>query len=184
MPQSVGKKFEKAIRDSLDTDRVFYHKLQDSTGTFSGGTQLRFSSKQPYDMFLWDTEAQLFYALEAKTTKNNVFSFEDIHIQGKQPNKMIHKHQIVGLKKMLKYPNTIAGFLFNFRLEEQKVQHTYFQNISDFLVMIERINKKSFNEKDLLLYNPISIDGTLKKVNWTWDITKFLDGIKETKDGV
>ena len=40
--------------------------------------------------------------------------------------------------------------------------------------MYNSLNKKSFNEKDLLNYNPILIEGKKKIKNWTWDLEKFL----------
>lgn len=109
-----------------------------------------------------------------KTTKNNSFSFEDINIEEKQPSKMIHKHQILALLDYAKYNNVKVGFLFNFRSEESVTEVTYYQNICDFVRMISEINKKSFNEKDLLKYNPIEITGKKKRVNYVWDIDKFL----------
>jgi len=112
--------------------------------------------------------------LELKTTKNGGFSFEDISIEGKQPSRMIHKHQIVALIEYGKYANVFAGFLFNFRNEESGNEITYYQNIRDFVKMISEINKKSFNEKDLLKYNPIEIIGNKKRINYVWDIDKFL----------
>ena len=112
--------------------------------------------------------------MELKTTKNGSFSFEDISIEGKQPSKMIHKHQIMALIEYGKYANVFAGFLFNFRNEESGKEITYYQSICDFIRMINEINKKSFNENDLLKYDPIEINGKKKRVNYLWDIDKFL----------
>ncbi len=87
---------------------------------------------------------------------------------------MIHKHQIMALLEYEKYNNVSSGFLFNFRNEKTGSEITYYQSICDFLRMINEINKKSFNEKDLLKYNPIEIIGKKKRVNYLWDIDKFL----------
>ena len=87
---------------------------------------------------------------------------------------MIHKHQILALMEYAKYNNVHAGFLFNFRNEESGNEVTYDQNICDFIRMISEINKKSFNERDLLKYSPIEITGKKKRVNYVWDIDKFL----------
>ena len=87
---------------------------------------------------------------------------------------MIHKHQIMALIDYGKYANVRAGFLFNFRNEEAVNEITYYQSICDFVKMINEINKKSFNEKDLLKYNPIEITGNKKRTNYVWDIDKFL----------
>lgn len=40
--------------------------------------------------------------------------------------------------------------------------------------MIESLDKVSFNENDLLKYPHIVIEGSRKRVNWTWNIEKFL----------
>ena len=87
---------------------------------------------------------------------------------------MIHKHQIISLEKLDKYEGVISGFIFNFRLENETIEHTYFQSIIDFLKMYNSLNKKSFNEKDLLHYNPIVIEGKKKIKNWSWNLEKFL----------
>lgn len=76
---------------------------------------------------------------------------------------MIHKHQILALDKFSKYENVIAGFIFNFRKNNETEEITYFQYIDDFLLMVNNINKKSFNEKDLNNYNAIPINGIKKE---------------------
>lgn len=172
-----GKKFESAIKKATP-DYVMYHRLNDSTGTFSGGNNLRFSTQQPCDAFLWNGKTNTFYALELKTSKSGSFSFEDIDCNEKQPSKMIHKHQILSLEKLGKYKGVVSGFIFNFRLENETVEHTYFQQIDNFLVMYRELNKKSFNEKDLLKYNPIVIEGRKKIKNWAWNMEKFLNESK------
>lgn len=168
-----GKKFENAIKSAVP-DYVLYHRLSDSTGTFSGGNNLRFSAKQPCDAFLFDGKRKRLYCLELKTSKSGCFSYEDINCKEEQQSKMIHKHQILSLEKLERYEGVMSGFIFNFRLENETIEHTYFQNIIDFLKMYNSLNKKSFNEKDLLNYNPIVIEGKKKIKNWTWDLEKFL----------
>lgn len=173
-----GKKFENAIKSTIP-DYVLYHRLNDSTGTFSGGNNLRFSPKQPCDVFLFDGKRKLLYCLELKTSKFGSFSYEDINCKEKQTSKMIHKHQILSLEKLGKFQGVISGFLFNFRLEDETIERTYFQNISDFLKMYNSLNKKSFNEKDLLKYRPTIIEGKKKIKNWSWNIEKFLTDMGE-----
>lgn len=177
-----GKKFENAIKAAVP-DNVLYHRLNDSTGTFSGGNNLRFSSKQPCDAFIFDGKSGKMYCIEMKTSKSGSFSYEDINCKEKQPTKMIHKHQILSLEKLGEYEGVISGFLFNFRLENETIERTYFQHIDDFLIMYHSLNKKSFNEKDLLKYNPIVIEGHKKIKNWTWDIKSFLEKNGEKING-
>ncbi|MEY8352606.1 hypothetical protein AALB39_04525 [Lachnospiraceae bacterium 54-53] len=169
-----GKVFENAFKKSIP-DYVLYHRLNDSTGTFSGGSNLRFSPKQPCDAFLWNGQTNTFYSLELKTSKSGSFSYEDINCEEKQTSKMIHKHQILSLDKLSKYDGVVSGFIFNFRDESESFERTYFQEICDFLSMIGELNKKSFNEKDLLEYSPVQIIGRKKIKNWTWNVEKFLN---------
>lgn len=91
---------------------------------------------------------------------------------------MIHKHQIMELLNYSKFENVRAGFLFNFRDENIGTEETYFQEINNFIKMTVGINKKSFNRKDLIQYNPVEIIGKKKRVNYSWDINKFLSEIR------
>lgn len=172
-----GKIFETNFKKSVP-EYILYHRLNDSTGTFSGGSNLRFSPKQPCDAFLWNGKTNTFYALELKTSKSGSFSYEDIKSDEKQTCKMIHKHQILSLSDLSRYGGVVSGFIFNFRLSDETIERTYFQGIRDFLIMTNEIDKKSFNESDLLRYNPIVIAGRKKIKNWSWNIEKFLDDTK------
>lgn len=172
-----GKVFETNFKKSIP-NYVLYHRLNDSTGTFSGGSNLRFSPKQPCDAFLWNGRTNTFYALELKTSKSGSFSYEDVNCDEKQTSKMIHKHQILSLDNLSDYVGVVSGFVFNFRLENEGIERTYFQEICNFLVMTKELDKKSFNEKDLLIYNPIEIEGRKKIKNWSWNIEKFLNDTK------
>jgi len=175
-----GKRFESAIKNSVPA-YCLYYRLPDPPQSFNQSNTLRFSWKNPCDAFIFDSQSSIFYALELKTTKSKSFSFEDINIEGKQPSRMIHKHQILALKDYADFKNVVSGFIFNFRNEDNNIEITYFQGISDFLIMVERIGKKSFNEKDLLEYSPMEIVGNKKRVHYTWDIDKFLKEIDKLK---
>lgn len=108
------------------------------------------------------------YTLELKSVGTKSISFE----RTKEDNGVIHKHQIDNLLKFSKYKNVISGFLLDFRLSGK----TYFLEINDFLKLIKSIDKKSFNEKDLLQFcNPIEIEKKKLKVNYRYNIQKFLE---------
>lgn len=77
---------------------------------------------------------------------------------------MIHKHQILALKEYGEFNNTLAGFIFNFRNEKQQYRNYILSRYKDFTIMINEVNKKSFNKNDLLKYNPIEINGTKKEL--------------------
>lgn len=166
-----GKRFEADIQKSIPTN-IFYYRINDSTGKFSGGTELRFSNLQPCDSFLFDTQKKRLYALELKSTKGSFFSFERID-EDVNYKKMIHKHQILSLLDFATYENICCGFLFNFR-KKDGTEKTYFQEIHHFINMINTIDKTSFNEKDLLQHHPIEIEGKKLRKYYRWNIDKFL----------
>jgi penicillin-binding protein-related factor A (putative recombinase) len=73
---------------------------------------------------------------------------------------------------MSKYTNVISGFILDFRLSGL----TYFCEIEKFIYMTEHLNKKSFNESDLLQWcNPIIIEKRKLKVNYRYNIEKFIE---------
>ena len=91
---------------------------------------------------------------------------------------MVHKHQILGLLEMSKYDHVQAGFVCNFRDEDNNTERTYYQSVQNFLKMTDDINKKSFNEMDLILNGAIKIKGTKYKVNHYWDVDSFMKGFR------
>lgn len=163
-----GKKFEAAIKKSVP-DYALVIRLNDSAQAFKQSNLARFTPKNPCDYIVFDSEAKTLYCLELKTTKSKSITFEDIY-SDKEESKMIHKHQIMSLREFSNFKNVIAGFIFNFRDDINNMERTYFQRIEDFLKMCRHINKKSFNELDLLVNNAVVINGIRKKVNYTWDI--------------
>lgn len=177
--KNSGKIFEEDVRLSIPS-YCFFHRLKDPPQSFSKKKgDLRFSWKNPCDVMIFDTKKRLFYALELKSTKNGSMSFEDINIEEKQPKKMIHKHQIESLLEFSKYENIKSGFIFNFRNEDNGTQNTYYQEINDFIKMTNSINKKSFNEKDLMNFSPIFIHGDKKRTHYKWDFDKCLFEVLE-----
>lgn len=173
---NTGKRFETDIKNSIP-ENVFYYRIKDSTGKFSGGKELRFSSKQPCDCFLYN--GINLYTIELKSIKGTSFSFEDVNSDVNYTKK-IHKHQILSLLKFAKFENIISGFIFNFR-KKDGTQKTYFQFIDDFLDMTKNVNKTSFNEKDLLKFHPIELEGTKLKKNYRWNIEKLMDDIDKSQ---
>ena len=101
-----------------------------------------------------------------------VISFE----REKSDKGVIHKHQIVTLDEFSKYQNIVSGFILDFRLSDK----TYFCSIENFLNLINTINKKSFNEDDMIKYgNSIEIPKRKLKVNYRYDINNFIKLSKE-----
>lgn len=109
----------------------------------------------------------ILYTLELKSVGSKSISFE----REKTDKGIIHKHQIDNLLKFSTYENVISGFLFDFRLSNC----TYFCMIEEFINMINYLDKKSFNEKDLFKWcNPIKIEKKKLKINYRYNISKFL----------
>ena len=110
---------------------------------------------------------EVLYTLELKSVGTTSISFE----RTKEDKGVIHKHQIDNLEKFSTYKNVVSGFVLDFRLSDK----TYFCMIEEFVNMVNNLDKKSFNEKDLYKWcNPIEIEKKKLKVNYRYDICKFL----------
>ena len=64
LAKNVGKRFEENWKASIPSD-VFYYRLKDQAQSFGGCSNLRFSSKNPCDCFLFSSPYM--YALELKS---------------------------------------------------------------------------------------------------------------------
>lgn len=168
-----GKKFELAFKNSIP-DYCLTIRLNDSAQAFQKSNLARFTPKNKCDFIVFNSLSQILYCLELKSTKYKSMSFENIYSDEKQ-DKMIHKHQILALHEFSEFKNVVAGFVFNFRDEKNDMERTYFQRITDFLKMCKSINKKSFNELDLIMSNAIKLEGVKKKTNYTWNVEKLLE---------
>ena len=165
---NIGKVFEQNWRKSVP-DNVFYYRPPDSASSFGDNSKLRFSAKSPCDCFMFN--GKVLYTLELKSVSTKSISFE----REKTDKGVIHKHQIDNLLKFSTYENVISGFLFDFRLSNR----TYFCIIEEFENMINHLDKKSFNEKDLFEWcNPVEIEKKKLKVNYRYNVEKFLHDTK------
>ena len=78
------------------------------------------------------------------------------------------------MKSCINYKNIISGFIIDFR----GTDHTWFLHIREWDKLISCITKKSFNESDLLSYShPLLISKTKLKVNYRYDINKFIQDV-------
>lgn len=162
--KNIGKVFEENWKKSIPKN-VWYYRPPDSAQSFGNTTNLRFSAKSPCDCFMFNGE--VLYTLELKSVGTTSISFE----KTKEDKGVIHKHQIDKLLEFSTYKNIISGFLLDFRLSDK----TYFCMIEEFVNMINRLGKKSFNESDLFKWcNPIEIEKKKMKVNYKYSVEKFL----------
>lgn len=165
--KNIGKVFETQFSNSVPPYALLY-RLSDSAQSFGGCNNLRFSSKSPFDYILWDSNKRILYALELKTAKGKSISFE----RTKEDHGEIHWHQIAGLEKWSKYNGITAGLIIEFR----ELETTVFIAISEFRRLIDVIPKKSFNFKDLEIYDiQYTIIGQTKlRTRYKYDVDSFL----------
>lgn len=173
MNKNTGKNFESVFK----TSAPFYLKvtrIPDPPQSFTQRSDTKFSKKNPYDFEAYDSVHRIQYSLELKSTSQKYLTYhtsKEEEKSGKSAN--IQWHQIEGLTKASEYDNCIAGFMFNFRLDNGE-QLLYFMNIKDFNKMRNKINKKSCNVIDISLNGGVKINGEKLRVNYRWDLDDFL----------
>lgn len=171
MSSNTGKRFEADFKKSIPSYALLY-RLPDSAQAFGGGGNLRFSSKNPFDFLLWDSRRHILYALELKTVEGGSISFE----RSKEEKGVIHYHQIMGLSEWNKYDGVKCGFIIEFR----KIEKTVFIDIDEFNKLINLVNKKSFNYKDLENYKICytTIGQVKARTRYTYKVDEFLTSMK------
>ena len=123
-------------------------------------------------MYLYPT----LFTLELKSTEGTSMTFyrKDFINDGKKHSFMIKKNQLEGLSESNKFKGIISGLVLNFR----KYNHTYFMFINDANNMIRDIDRKSFNEKDVISNNGYLIEQRLKKVKYNYNLQKFIEDMQ------
>lgn len=168
MAKNEGKKFEEDFSSSVPS-YCYVHRLRDSAQSYNNNEETSFSWDNECDFFVFNDETRIFYAIECKSTKYKSMSVQ--LNEDDKSSKMVKLHQIESLKKISKYKNTVAGLLLNFRDENNDNQRTYFIDIKNFIGMMNQINKKSFNELDLLTVGKaIKIQGEKKRTRYRWNL--------------
>lgn len=118
-----------------------------------------------------------FFCLELKSVSGKSISFE--RTKAKEDKGEIHYHQIEYLKSCLSFENVIPGLIIDFR----GTDNTWFLHINQWDALINSIAKKSFNELDLLSYSyPILISKKKLKINYRYDINKFIQDVTKLED--
>lgn len=167
MARSVGKQFEDNFKKSVPNYALSYRPPDSAQGFDVGASnKLRFSRHSPCDLMVFDGTRNLFLTLELKTFQGSC-SFE----RDKNEKGIVHYYQIEKLKEFANYKRVISGLVLDFR----STGNTYFLNINDWDNLISHIEKKSFNEQDLLEYaSPILIEKEKLKVNYRYDVELLL----------
>lgn len=139
------------------------YRLRDNASSFANGTNTRFTSSNICDYFLLDDISKTLFLIECKSSKGTSI-----------PLTMVRDNQIQGLLEANKHA-LIAGLLINFRNIHND---TFFISINDYIRMIENLNKKSFNIKDLIEHNALKINSVRKRTRYTYDILKMIHDLK------
>lgn len=174
MAKNTGKNFESIIKSNAPS-YLKVTRIPDPPQSFTQRSDTRFSKKNPYDFDAFDSVHRINYCLELKTVSQKYLTYHTSRKdeeEGKVAN--IKWHQIEGLTKASEYDNVIAGFLFNFRLDNGE-QLLYFLNIIDFNEFRKNTNKKSLNIMDVSLSGGIKINGEKMRVNYRWNLDEFLE---------
>ena len=173
---NLGKKFERQWKISADNQEVFCLRLNDSDLSFNQNKELRsrFTMQNPCDFIMFN-QGNLF-ALELKSTH-----LKSIGIQREpKDNGMIKLHQINSLLHFRQYEGVISGFILNYRDDENiRNEKTYFLDIIDFNKFLCDSEKKSINQNDVILYNGLLINQTIKRTLYTYDVKGILDRLVE-----
>lgn len=111
---------------------------------------------------MFDDDTKTLFLIECKSTKGTSI-----------PLTMVRDNQIKGLQEASKH-KLVAGFLINFRNDNND---TFFIDIEKFTNMIETIDKKSFNIKDLISNNATRIQCEKKRTRYKYDIQGMVNDL-------
>lgn len=174
MAKNTGKNFESIIKSNAPS-YLKVTRIPDPPQSFTQRSDTRFSKKNPYDFEAFDSIHRINYCFELKSVAQKYLSYHTSQEDEKEKKSAhIQWHQIEGLTKASEYDNVIAGFLLNFRLDNGE-QLLYFLNIKDFNKFRKSTNKHSLNIMDITLNGGIKINGEKLRVNYRWDLDKFLE---------
>lgn len=158
MSQNPGKIFEQSIKDSAP-ETCWIYRFRDNAASFSGSTSTRFASSNICDYLCFDDLSKTLFLWELKSTQSTSL-----------PLSMVRENQIKSLLEASTH-KLVAGLICNFRNNNND---TFFIEINNFKRMIDKINKKSFNVKDLEKYNGVRIDSFKKRTRYKYDIEKLV----------
>lgn len=174
---SKGKIFERNFAQAAERQQIFCLRLNDSSQAYQADTKNKthFTPHNKCDFLLHFKGIIL--PFELKSTK-----FKSISIQRTDEDEktyMIKKHQIDSLIKLSQYDEVIAGFILNFRTEEDNGDivddNTYFISIQQFSNFLYENDKSSINKLDVINYGGIRLDCTKMRKYFTYDINKLLN---------
>lgn len=173
MVKNEGKKFETILKSNAPPYLKIV-RIPDPPQSFTQRNDTKFSKKNPYDFEVFDSLHRIQYSWELKTTSQKYLSYHTCEEDEKEKKSAnIQWHQIDGLTKASEYDNCLAGFMFNFRLDNGE-QLLYFMNIKDFNKFRQSTNKKSLNIMDISFNGGVKIKGEKLRKNYRWNLDEFL----------
>ncbi|GFN32388.1 hypothetical protein [Paenibacillus xylaniclasticus] len=182
---NAGKKFEQSWKESCEKTSFYYHRLPD-TMKWKKDDSSRFTLENPYDSLLY-AKPHLF-VLELKSTQKESISFIPYsdstkpyeNPENKLSGIMIKPHQVKALMHESTKDGVISGFVLNYRVNKSKKNpkpnEVFFVHIDDFL-KYANISKMSSINREICRQIGVKVEGRLKKVNYTYDIEKFVEDI-------
>lgn len=156
--QNAGKIFESDIKASVP-DRCWFYRLRDNASSFAGGDKTRFTSSNICDCLILDDKTRTLFLVECKSTKGTSI-----------PLTMIRENQRKGLIEASQHC-LVAGLLVNFRNENND---TFFILIDDYIDMVDNLDKKSFNIKDLMENGAVRVECDKKRSRWKYNLEKLI----------
>jgi hypothetical protein len=196
-----GKQFEEDFKSSCQKTLFFFLRLVDSVkwGNSEGST---FTPKNIADAVFFTSP--LFWILELKSTEGSGISFSPYETLKENPElvntapwlketKLIKDGVETKTQRMIKYSQVkdlmkineshgnegvICGFILNYRERVLKTKtipnRVFFLHISDFIDFAKTTGKSSISLEDAESIG-VEIFGTIKKVNYTYDISDFIN---------
>ncbi|PAV30373.1 hypothetical protein CIL05_07840 [Virgibacillus profundi] len=114
---NYGQNFEKDVQQSCKKEKTWFMRIKDVYIPFNLRNRIR-TSRNDYDCLVFNNKT--LFPLELKTTDKKSISMKE---------EIIKAHQVEKLAEANTYEDVIAGFLFNFRNEENS---TFFVPIEEY----------------------------------------------------
>ena len=171
-----GKAFEKDFQEAAKNDELFVLRLHDTSLSWQHEKTSRFQPENPCDFLIY--ELPNLFAIECKST-----CYKSLTIQRDikdKTSKMIKAHQINSLVNFAQQEGVFAGFLFNFRDDEDISNNvTYWLSIQNFSKFLCENDKQSINKLDCIQYGAVIIEQKIKRTHYTYNIKKMLEDIRK-----
>lgn len=183
MSKNPGKEFEAQFESSANSvENMFFYRIKDVLHTsLKPGARV---SKNKFDSFIYKHPNLV--CVELKSVQSKSIGFQKDKLDKR--NKHIKWHQIDSLQKAVDTYGIIAGFVFNFRMEDS--EETYFIHIDQFLEYknvaenkLEHTYKSKVNEKSITLdicrEIGMSIRGVKARTRYSYHLKDFINRLQE-----